>query len=99
MFALQVNSEITNKSPAEGGFWFWRQGTPALDGGSAPSCPRCGQAWRAAATAQHQRLDRRLPFRQCGFVLRQLRDVVSRVLQREQLPAVGQNDGIPKRRR
>ena len=39
------------------------------------------------------------PFRQCGFVLRQLRDVVSRVFQREQLPAVGQNDGIPKRGR
>ena len=53
----------------------------------------------AAATAQHQHLDRRLPFRQCGLVLRQLRDVVSRVLQREQLPAVGQNDGILKRGR
>jgi len=61
--------------------------------------PDAGKHGVAAATAQRQRLDRRLPFRQCGFVLRQLRDVVSRVLQREQLPAVGQNDGIPKRRR
>jgi hypothetical protein len=53
----------------------------------------------AAAPAQHQRLDRGLPFRQVGFFLRQLRDVVCRVLQREQLPAVGQNNGILKRGR
>jgi len=61
--------------------------------------PDAGKHGVAAATAQHQCLDCRSPFRQCGFVLRQLRDVVSRVFQREQLPAVGQNDGIPKRDR
>jgi hypothetical protein len=43
----------------------------------------------APAAAQHQRLDRDLPLRQIGFLLRQLRDAVGLVLQREQLPAVG----------
>ena len=43
--------------------------------------------WPAAA-AKQQDLDCRLPFRQVGFLLRQLRNVVGRVLQREQLPAV-----------
>ena len=38
---------------------------------------------RAAAAAQHQRFNRRLPFREVGLLLRQLRDVVGRVLQRE----------------
>ena len=52
--------------------------------------------WPAAA-AQHQHLDRGLPFRQVGFLLRQLHDVVGRVLQGEQLPAVGQDDGILER--
>ena len=61
--------------------------------------PDAGKHGVAAATAQHQRFDRRLPFRQVGFLLRQLRDVVSRVLQRVQLPAIRQNDGIPKRGR
>jgi hypothetical protein len=32
-----------------------------------------------SAAAQHQHLDRRLPFRQVGFLFRQLRDVVGRV--------------------
>jgi hypothetical protein len=53
----------------------------------------------AAAATQHQRFNCRLPFRQVGFLLRQLGDVVCRVVQREQLPAVGQNDGILKRGR
>ena len=48
----------------------------------------------AAAAAQHQHFDCRLPFRQIGFLPGKLRNVVGRVLQREQLPAVGQNDGI-----
>ena len=52
-----------------------------------------------AAAAQHQRFDRRLPFWQVGFLFGQLVDVVGRVLQRQQLPAVGQNDGILKRGR
>jgi hypothetical protein len=49
-----------------------------------------------ATAAQHQRLDCDLPVSQAGFLLRQLRNIVGRVLQREQLPAVGQNDGIVK---
>jgi hypothetical protein len=52
-----------------------------------------------AAAAQHQRPDRRLPFRQVGFLLWQLRNVVGCVLQRVQLSAVGQHDGIVKRGR
>src|SRR4051812_25260544 len=53
----------------------------------------------ATAAAQHPGLNSRLPVRQVGFRLWQLRDVVRRVLQREQLPAVWQNDGILKRGR
>ena len=53
--------------------------------------PDAGEHGVTAATTQHQRFDRRLPFRQFGLLLRQLRDVVSCVLQRDQLPAVGQN--------
>jgi hypothetical protein len=40
----------------------------------------------SAAAAQHQHFDRRLPFRQVGFLLRQLRNLVGRVLQRQELP-------------
>jgi hypothetical protein len=61
--------------------------------------PDTGKHRVAAAAAQHQRFDRGLPFRQIGFPLRQLRDVFRCVLQREELPAVGQNDGILKRGR
>jgi hypothetical protein len=43
-----------------------------------------------AAAAQHQDLDRCLPFRQVGFVLRQLRDAVGIVLQRHELSAARQ---------
>ena len=50
----------------------------------------------ASAAAQQKRFDRYLPVRKFGFLLRQLGDVVRRVLQRKQLPAVGQNDGIVK---
>lgn len=50
-----------------------------------------------AAAAQHQRLDRCVPFRQIRFLLRQLGDVVGRVLQRQQLPVVRQNNGILER--
>jgi hypothetical protein len=35
-----------------------------------------------------------LPLRRVGFLFRQFRNVVGRVLKREQLPAVGQNDGV-----
>ena len=52
---------------------------------------------RTATRHQQQHLNGGLPFRQVGFLLRQFRNVVGRVLQREQLPAVGQNDGILKR--
>ena len=44
----------------------------------------------AAAAAQHQRLDRRLPLRQVGFFLRLLRDVVGCVLERDELTTVRQ---------
>jgi len=48
----------------------------------------------AAAAAQHQRFDSDLPLRQVGLLFRQRRNVVGGVLQREQLPAVGQCDRI-----
>jgi len=51
--------------------------------------PDAGHHRGAATAAQHQRFDRRLPFRQIGFRLGQLRNVVGSVLQRDQLPAVG----------
>jgi hypothetical protein len=41
----------------------------------------------ATSAAQHQCLDRHLPFRKVGFLLRQFGDEFCRVLQREQLPA------------
>src|SRR5258705_1427055 len=45
---------------------------------------------RAAAAAQHQRFDRRLPFRQVGFRFRQLHDVVGSVPKRDELSPVWQ---------
>ena len=51
----------------------------------------------SAAAAQHQDLDRRLPFGQIGFLLRQLRDVVGCVFQGEERPTVRQRNRILKR--
>ena len=62
-----------------------------------PHDPDPRQHGIATAATQHQNLDRRLPFRQVGFFFRQLGDVVGRVLQREQLPAVGQRDRLVER--
>jgi hypothetical protein len=49
---------------------------------------------RAAAAAQHQDLDCRLPCRQFGFLLRQAGDVIAGIQQRQQLAAAGQGDWI-----
>jgi hypothetical protein len=46
-------------------------------------------AWPPPA-AQHQRFDRRLPFRQVGFLLRQLHNVIGGVFEREKLATVRQ---------
>lgn len=45
---------------------------------------------RAAAAAQQQHLDCRLPFGQVGYLLRQFGDVVGGILKGEELPAVRQ---------
>ena len=50
----------------------------------------------AAAAAEHQDLDRRLPFRQVGTLFRQLGDVIGRVFKGDELPAAGQRDRIFK---
>ena len=46
----------------------------------------------AALCGLDQAMNGRLPFRPVLLALWQLRNVVGRVLQREQRPAVGQND-------
>jgi len=56
-----------------------------------------GQHGAAVAAAQHQRFDCYLPRRQVGLLFRQLCNLIGCVLQLEQLPAVGQSDGIFKR--
>jgi hypothetical protein len=45
---------------------------------------------RTAARYQHQHLDRRLPFRQVGFLFRQTGDVVGGVTKRDELAPIGQ---------
>jgi hypothetical protein len=45
------------------------------------------------ANNQHQRLDRGLPFREGGFLFRQIGDVVAGVVQRDQLAPVGERIG------
>jgi hypothetical protein len=100
MFALQVNSETTNKSPAEGAFgfgvWFntrprWRFSafmTPMR--ASMVSPPRLHSISASIAVCHSGNVDSFFG----SFVMSSAAS-----FQREQLPAVGQNDGIPKRGR
>ena len=62
-----------------------------------PHDPDPRQHWIANAATQHQKFDRRLLLLQVGLFFRQLGVVVGRVLQREQLPAVGQRDRLVER--
>ena len=63
----------------------------------APNVPGTLTMLRTNASEQFassERLDRGLPFRQIRFLLWQIGYVGRRVLQRQQLPAIRQRDGI-----